>query len=253
MDRALNVTASTNSGIAFNNTDTVNRSLTISGTNPFTIGTGANLTVSTISANTAQDNLINITRSITGAGSMIVEGFNNINSTTTNFGRGRVAMNNISPLLWTGALDIRKGTAEIYGAPATLDDFTGNISLGETGNAFGAGLLISPNANANLTFANAITVRSGGYRTIRSVVDPYSPGGDTFHTLSGPITLDGNLGLFINANNPDRRLIVSGNISGVGSLELTKGYANGFFRLQGNNSNWSGNLTISKGNRRYSR
>lgn len=245
---ALSVTASTNSGLAFNNTDTVNRSLTLSGANAFNIGTGANLTVSTISANTAQANNININRAITGAGTMIVDGFNNINSSTTSFGLGRVALGSVDTNngSWSGGLDIRKGTAEISGLAANMDDYTGNISIGETGNSFGAGLLFSPNANANITFSNAITVRTGGFRTIRSGIGAFSVGGDTFYTFSGPMTLEGNLNLHVDSNNSDRRIVVTGNISGAGGLQLTRGN-NGFFRLSGDNNGWSGGLTIAQG------
>jgi hypothetical protein len=176
---------------------------------------------------------------------MIVNTYNDVTSTTSNFLLGRVALGG-GNAGWAGALDIREGTSEIFGTAANMVLHTGNIILGETGNAFGAGLLLSPGANSNITFSNPITVRTGGFRTIRSGVGAFSAGGDTFYTFSGPMTLEGNLNLHVNSNNSDRRMVVTGNISGAGGLQLTRGN-NGFFRLSGDNSGWSGGLTIAQG------
>ncbi len=240
---ALNVTSA--SVLTYNNTDTgVNRSLNFTGaTTAFSLA--GDLTVQNISAGTSFQNVVNISRNVSGAGALIVDSYNNINSSTTDFSLGRIALGGTNTT-WAGALDIRKGTAEIYGTPANMNVFVSPISIGETGNSFGAGLLYSPNANANITFSNAITVRSGGFRTIRPLVGAFSAGGDTFYTFSGPMTLEGNLNLHVNSNNSDRRTVVTGNISGIGGLQLTRGN-NGFFRLSGDNSGWSGGLTIAQG------
>jgi fibronectin-binding autotransporter adhesin len=237
----LNVTSA--STLAYQNTGATNFSLTFSGANAFDLD--ADLTVQNSSPTTTLQNVINISRNITGAGNLIVDSYNNINSSTTSFSLGRIALGGTNTS-WTGGLDIRKGTAEIYGTAANMDDYTGSISIGETGNSFGAGLLLTPSANANITFTNAITVRTGGFRTIRSGVGPFVAGGDTFYTFSGPLTLDGNLNLHVDANNSDRRMVITGNISGAGGLDLTRGN-NGFFRISGNNAGWSGNLTINQG------
>ena len=242
----VNVTAP--SGLAFNNTDTTNRSLNFSGANAFNLA--SNLTIQTISANTTQQNLINISRNLTGSGAAIIEGFNNINSSTSgssNFALGRIAFggNNTA---WSGNLVIRKGTAELYGnlTLGQISPGTGTIILGETGNAFGAGLLLSPVANSNITYGNNIIVRSGGFRTIRSGVATFGAGSDTFYTFNGTVTLEGDLNLYQDAINTDRRIVVNGDISGPGALTLARGN-NGFFRMAGNNTGWSGNLTVARG------
>ncbi len=237
----LNVTSA--STLAYQNTGATNFSLTFSGANAFDLD--ANLTVENISPLTTLANPIVINRSMTGLGNLIVKTYNNVTSSTSNFLLGRVALGG-GNTGWAGALDIREGTAEIFGTAANMVLHTGNLILGETGNAFGAGLLLTPSANANITFSNAITVRTGGFRTIRSGVGAFSAGGDTFYTFSGPMTLDGNLNLHVNSNNSDRRMVVTGNISGAGGLQLTRGN-NGFFRLSGDNNLWSGGLTIAQG------
>jgi autotransporter-associated beta strand protein len=237
----LNVTSA--STLAYQNTGATSFSLTFSGANAFDLD--ADLTVQNISPTTTLTNPIFITRSVTGLENMIVKTYNNITSSTSNFLLGRVALGGGNSG-WSGALDVREGTAEIFGAATSMDDYTGSIRIGETGNSFGAGLLFSPTANANITFSNPITVRTGGFRTIRSGVGAFSAGGDTFYTLSGPMTLEGNLNLHVNSNNSDRRIVVSGNISGAGGLELTRGN-NGFFRLSGDNKDWSGDLKIVRG------
>jgi len=241
---AINVTAGTSSGLAFNNGDSVNRTLAISGANPFSIGAGANLTVATISTNTALASIINLTRNISGSGNMVVETFNNINASSSNFGLGRVALGGTNNA-WSGALDIRKGTAEIYGTNANLLPLlTGNILIGETGNSFGAGLLLSPSANGSATFSNSITVRSGGFRTIRSGVATWVTGADTFYTFNGAVALEGDLNLHVDAINADRRVSVNGNITGVGGLDFTRGAGNGYFVFAGTNT-YSGATTIN--------
>ncbi len=235
----LNVTAA--SVLAYNNTDTgVNRSLNFTGATTFDLG--ASLTVQNISAGTGFANLINITRNITGAGSMIVEGFNNINASTSTFTLGRVAISGVNTG-WSGGLEIRKGTAEVYGNYATADKRlgTGDIILGTTGDSFGAGLLLSADSgNGNKAYTNNITVRSGGFRTIRG-------GSDHTYTFSGNMTLEGDLNIHNGLFFTDKAMSLTGNISGIGDLNVTKGTSGSGTRLSGDNSGWSGDLVISNG------
>jgi len=161
----LNVNSA--STLSYNNTGNTNQPLVFSGANAFALG--ADLTVQNISSNTTLDNTINISRNLTGTGAMIVETYNNINSGTTNFGRGRVALggNNTA---WSGNLIIRQGTAEVFGNSTLggVNAGTGTIILGETANSSGAGFLLSASSPTGAkTIANEIIVRTGGFRTIR--------------------------------------------------------------------------------------
>lgn len=239
-----NITVSSASTLAYNNNFNVSRQLVL---NTGSIVLNSNLTVQNISTNTTLDSVINNSRNITGSGNMIVETYNNVTSSTSNYSLGRVALggNNTG---WSGNLEIRKGTAEIYGNYTTsgqVNPGTGTIIIGETGNAFGAGLLMSPDANTNITYVNNIIVRSGGFRTIRSGKANFAAGSDTFYTFNGNVALEGDLNLHLNATNSDRRITLGGNVTGVGGLDFSRASGmNGHFRLAGNNT-YSGATTLN--------
>lgn len=235
-----NISVSAASTLAYNNNGTTNRQLLL---NTGSMALNGVLTVQNISTTTTLANVINISRNLTGAQNLIVETYNNINSGTAaaNFGLGRVAFGGANGS-WSGNLIIRQGTAEVFG-DSTLGQVnvgTGDIILGETANASGAGFLTASSNSGAKTIANDITVRSGGFRTIRG-------GSDHTYTFSGNIALEGDLnvhnGLFFN----DKYMIFTGLISGAGDLTVTKGTAGGFTRLTGDNSGWSGDLKISQG------
>ncbi|NQX00533.1 hypothetical protein HQ447_07715, partial [bacterium] len=240
----FNVTAA--STIAFFNSTTTAESLLLSGTTALDLG--ADLTVQNISTNTTLSNLINFSRNITGAGDIIVDGYNTITSSTTSFGLGRVALggNNSG---WSGDLVVREGAAEVYGdtAVGAFNAGTGDIILGETSNTAGAAFMLSASTptSGGKTLANDIVVRAGdisgvGFRTLRG-------NSDHSYNINGTITLEGDLnvhnGLFFN----DKNMTLNGVISGVGDLIVTKNTGAGFTRLTGNNSLWSGDLMISQG------
>jgi autotransporter-associated beta strand protein len=235
----FNVTAP--SVLAWSNTGgPTSYNLIFSGTKTFALGN--NLTVKNSSTNTSLVNAINITRAITGSGDLIVDTYNNVNSGTANFSLGRVQLGG-SNSAWSGNLVINKGTAELNGEP-TLGQFnagSGRIILGETGNSFGAGLLVSaPTNNGARTLANDITVRSGGFRTLRG-------SGDNNYTFSGGVALEGDLNVHNGLWYFDKMMTLSGNISGVGGLNITKSGTNAYTtRLMGNNT-YAGATTIGTG------
>lgn len=229
------------STIAFYNSTSATEALILGGVTALDLG--ADLTMQNISTDTALSNLINLSRNLTGAGDLIVDGYNTITSGTTNFGLGRVALggNNSG---WAGDLVVLEGAAEVYGdtAVGAFNAGTGDIILGETSNTAGAAFTLSASTptSGGKTLANDIIVRASGFRTLR---------GNSDHTynINGNIVLDGDLnvhnGLFFN----DKNMILNGTISGTGDLNVTKGTLGGFTRLTGDNSGWSGDLIISQG------
>lgn len=222
-----NMTVSAASTLAYNNTTAVNQTLTVS---TGTMALNADLTVQNISTTTTLNNTIIINRAMTGTGDLIVETYNNVNSGTANFGLGRVALGGANSG-WSGDLVIRQGTAEAFG-DSTLGQVnigTGNLILGETANSFGAGLLTSSSNTGLRTLANDITVRSGGFRTIRG-------GSDNSYVFSGNVTLEGDLNIHNGLFFTDKTMTFSGNISGVGGLSITESGNPNFIRLSGNNT-----------------
>lgn len=236
-----NTTVSSTSTLAYNNTTANTQSLTIS---TGTMALDADLTVQNISATTTLNNQIIINRNITGAGDLIVETYNNVTSSTpaADFALGRVALggNNTG---WSGDMIIREGTAQIFGDTA-LGQFsagTGDIILGETANAFGAGLLLAastPTAGAK-TLANDIIVRSGGFRTLRG-------GSDHTYNMNGSILLEGDLNVHNGLFYTDKNMILNGDITGVGGLSITESGNPNFTRLTGNNT-YTGGTSIGAG------
>ncbi|MGL4399426.1 MAG: beta strand repeat-containing protein, partial [Luteolibacter sp.] len=237
---ANSTTVSSASTLAYNNTTAATRTLTL---NTGSLVLNADLTVQNISSDTALASPVVIGRALTGAGDLLVDGYNTFTSSTTSFGNGRVALggNNSG---WSGDLVIREGAAEIFGdtAVGAFSAGTGDVFIGQTGSTAGAALLFSastPTAGAK-TFANDIVVRADGFRTLRG-------GSDHSYNINGSITLEGDLnvhnGLFFN----DKNMTLNGVISGAGDLTVTTGTLGGFTRLTANNSGWSGDLVISNG------
>jgi len=233
-----NFTVSSASTFAYNNTTNTGRQMLFSASgNVFAVN--ADLTVQNISANTTVDSVVNISRNVTGTGDIIVETYNNINSGTpaANFGIGRVAFggNNTG---WSGDLVIRQGTVQVFGN-STLGQVnigTGDLILGETGNASGAGFLTTSANSGGRTIANDIIVRSGGFRTIRG-------GSDNTYTFTGAVTLEGDLNIHNGLFFTDKSMIFTGDISGVGGLSITESGNPNFIRLAGNNT-YSGATSI---------
>lgn len=235
-------TVSAASTLAYNNTTATNRQLLL---NTGSMVLNADLTVQNISTDTSLDNVINISRNLTGpilnAGNVIVETYNNVNSETANFALGRVAFGGANSG-WSGDLVIRQGTAMVFGDSSLgqVNAGTGDIILGETGNASGAGFLTTSSNGGAKTIANDIIVRTGGFRTIRG-------GSDHVYTFSGTVSLEGELNVHNGLYYFDKYMSLTGNISGVGHLNATKVSGGGNIRLSGDNHLWSGGLSISQG------
>jgi len=235
------ITVSAASTLAYNNTSNTNgRTLTLSAGNPMVLN--GNLTVQNFPFNTTLDSAIANGRNMTGTGSLILESYNNVTSSSPNFNIGRLAINGDNTG-WSGVLEIRKGTVQVWGnyATATVKRLgTGGIVLGSTGDSFGAGLLLTAdNGGGNKTYSNNITVRSGGFRTIRG-------GSDHSYTFSGNVTLEGDLNVHNGLFFTDKSMILDGNISGAGGLSITESGNPNFVRLTGNNT-YSGATTIGPG------
>lgn len=234
-----NITVSAASTLAYKNETTTSRQLTL---NTGSMVLNAPLTVQNISTDTSLANAIVINRNLTGTENVIVETYNNVNSDTGNFSLGRVGFGGANAS-WSGDLVIRQGTAEVFGDSALgqVNAGTGDIILGETANAFGAGFLTSAGTSGGKTIANNIIVRSGGFRTIRG-------GSDHSYTFSGNIALEGDLTVHNGLYFTDKLMSLTGNISGAGDLDVTAGTLGFITRLSGDNSLWNGDLTVVRGN-----
>ncbi len=233
----LNVAAP--STLAWSNTGTNSFTLTFSGTNSFALSN--NLTIKGSSTNTALTNAINISRAITGSGDLTNVGYNNITAPTNNYSLGRLSLSGTNTN-WNGNLVISRG-AVVFGGSGSNALGNGTIILGSTGDAFGAGLggFVGTNivpANSTITFTNPIIVRSGGFRSINI-------GSDQRFQFTGSVTLEGTLNVNSGTFFNDRVFTFSGNISGVGGLDFTRGIG-GAINLTGSNS-YSGPTTISNG------
>ncbi len=207
-----NMTVSAASTLAYNNTAATDQSLTVS---TGSMALNAGLTVENISTSTAGNNLVNISRNLTGNGALTVKTYNNIATTGANFSLGRVQLSGDNSA-WSGNLAVAQGTAQLSGANATG---TGDIVLGETANAFGAGLAL--NSGVDVNYSNDIIVRSGGLRAIKNNT---GTSGNT--TFSGTVTLEGGLTIDNNLLNTGQSLTFSGNMSGAGGVTVTRSIAN---------------------------
>lgn len=229
-----NITVSSASTLAYNNTTATNQQLLL---NTGSMALNADLTVQNISATTTLANVINISRDLTGSGQLIVDTYNNINSGSSDFAAGRVSLGGANGS-WSGNLVIRQGTAQVFGDSSLgqVNIGTGDLVLGETANASGAGFLLGASTVGAKTITNDIIVRSGGFRTIRG-------GSDNTYTLSGNISLEGDLNIHNGLYFTDKNMIFTGDISGVGGLSITESGNPNFTRLSGNNT-YSGATSI---------
>lgn len=234
---AFTVTAP--STISFFNSRNATESLNISGNT--TLDLGASLTMRNISSNQTLTNAMTVSRAVTGSADLVVETYNNIASVADNTGLGRVTLSGNNSA-WSGNFVIRQGTAAFGGNVTQSGAGSGDVILGETGNAYGAGLTLTAFGftGATMQVSSDIIVRSGGFRTVRAA-------SDNSYSLNGNITLENNLTLtnsnFFNTYN----LIVNGNITGLGGLNISESgttVGSAFTRLTGNNS-YVGGTTVS--------
>jgi len=205
------MTVSAASTLAYNNTTNTTQSLTVQ-TGSMVLD--AALTVQNISANTTLVNNINITRNMTGTGDLIVDTYNNVADGAVAFSNGRVQLSGDNTA-WGGDLIIAKGTAQYSGANSLGG--SGSITIGTTGDAFGAALGFNT-GNTSQTLSKAITVTTGGIRLIRN---NSGPGTAADLTLSGPINLEGDLTVDHAGLGAGNSITFSGGLTGVGGLNVT--------------------------------
>lgn len=238
------VTVSSASTLIYQNTNDYNILAQFTGAVTFALN--ADLAVKNNSAivttPTALTSGLNIARNITGSGRMTVETLNDIAASSANYALGRVLLSGDNSS-WSGGLTVAKGTASLAGNAVNAAG-TGAIVIGTTGNAFGAGLTFFPSGTngSTVTYANDITVRSGGFRSIKA--------SNTDHniTLNGTITLEGNLNVDHTLSTASRFLTLGGVISGTGGLDITRagGNASTAVVLSGANT-FSGSTTVGTG------
>jgi autotransporter-associated beta strand protein len=204
----------------------------------------ANLTVKNISSSVAGNNIINITRNLTGSGNLIVDTYNNVASGAVAFSNGRVQLSGDNTA-WTGNLVVAKGTFQFSGNNSFVPA-AGSITLGTTSDAFGAGLGFNQLAT-DVNLSNAITVATGGVRLIRNNA---GPGSTNNITLNGALNLAGDITLDHAGLGASNSLTVAGNATGAGGLNVTyvgpNPVAGSSVRLTGNNT-YTGNTTVGTG------
>jgi hypothetical protein len=203
----------------------------------------ANLRLQNISSSTNGNNIINITRNLTGNGSLVTDTYNNVSSGAVAFSNGRIQLQG-DKSQWNGDLIVSKGTAQYSGALSYAGN--GGITIGAMGDVFGAGLGFN-SASSDINLTKAITVSTGGIRLIRN---NSGPGSSNNITLGGPIILNGNLTLDQAGLGADKVINVSGDVSGDGGLNVTfdgpHPIANSSVQLSGNNS-YTGDTVIGTG------
>jgi hypothetical protein len=236
-----NTTVSAASTLVYNNTSATDQSLTVS---TGTMALNGNLTVQNISSSSAGNNAINITRNLTGNGNLIVDTYNNVASGAVPFSNGRVQLSGDNTA-WTGNLVVAKGTAQFSGTSSFVPA-AGSITLGTTGNSFGAALGFNQ-ASTDANLSNAITVTTGGVRLIRNNSGPGSTGNIS---LSNSVNLQGSLTLDHAGLGAGRSITVSGGVTGAGGLNVTfvgpHQVADSAVRLTGTND-YKGATTVGLG------
>jgi autotransporter-associated beta strand protein len=235
-----NMTVSAASTLLYNNTAVTDQSFTVS-TGSMVLN--ANLRLQNISSSTNGNNIFNITRNLTGNGSLVADTYNNVSSGAVAFSNGRIQLSGDNSQ-WNGDLIVSKGTAQYSGALSYAGN--GGITIGAMGDVFGAGLGFN-SAFSDINLTKAITVSTGGTRLIRN---NSGPGSLNNITLGGPITLNGNLTIDHAGLGADKVITVSGNVSGDGGLNVTfdgpHPIVNSSVQLSGNNS-YTGATVIGTG------
>jgi len=235
-----NMTVSGASTLIYNNTAATDQSFTVS-TGSMVLN--ANLRLQNISSSTNGNNIFNITRNLTGNGSLVADTYNNVSSGAVAFSNGRIQLSGDNSQ-WNGDLIVSKGTAQYSGTLSYAGN--GGITIGAMGDVFGAGLGFN-SAFSDINLTKAITVSTGGTRLIRN---NSGPGSLNNITLGGPITLNGNLTIDHAGLGADKVITVSGNVSGDGGLNVTfdgpNPIVNSSVQLSGNNS-YTGTTMIGTG------
>lgn len=241
------VTVSAPSTLSYNNLSSTNANMAFTGASAFILN--ADLTVQNVSPSSTIVNGINLQRAITGNGRLIVNIDNNISSATDNHGIRRAQVGGNSSA-WTGDILIQRGALAVNATAANPNPTgSGTISIGATGDNFGAALIFNQTGNYASTVPNKVIVRAGGsgagtgYRGIRN-----NGAFDTSITFTGPFELENTLNIDHTNLNADRFIAVNGDISGSGGLNIFRsgGNAASDVRLGGVNT-YAGNTTVNTG------
>lgn len=232
------ITVSSASTLVWQNTNTTTNGV-LNINSPGLLALNANLTVSNISTPSSMVNQINWQRSMTGSGDLIVSTYNNISSSADNYSTGRVQLS-VDQSGWNGNLVVARGTANWN----TTNTGSGGIVLGTTADAFGAGMqfnLGNANSASPHIISNAVTVRSGGFRSIK-----LSAGQDFSVTLTKNVNLEGSLNLD-SSSSANQSLTLSGNISGVGGVDVTRSTGTQSRVVLSGSNNYTGATTVTSG------
>jgi hypothetical protein len=234
------ITVAGASALEYNNATATTYTAVLSGAG---FALNADLAVSNVSSDTSLVNGLNLARNTTGSGNITVTTYNNISGANDNFGLGRILLSGDNSA-WSGGLTVARGTISL-GGNAVNAAGTGTITIGTASDAFGAGVTFFPSGSngTTVTYPNNIAVTTGGFRAIK--------GGGTNHsvTFSGPITLNGDLTVDHTWSATDRRIALTGAITGTGGLNITRagGNAGTTVVLSGTGKDYTGNTTVASG------
>jgi autotransporter-associated beta strand protein len=225
-----------------NSNPTISYNAVFSGPAGFVLN--SDLTIKNTSSNATLSNFLTVSRNVTGTKNMTIETINDLaNAELMNPGRLTLSGDNTG---WSGDVIAKQGTVLFSGNTTKSSGSSGDIIIGGTANSYGAGVQYYAVASSTPTGAaqiinNDIVVRTGGFRALRT-------SSDHSYFFKGGLTLEGDLTVN-NANWYNTyHILLDGKISGGGGLNITESSGSpGFVRLSGNNTGWSGNLTVAKG------
>jgi autotransporter-associated beta strand protein len=192
-------------------------------TRAFTLGAGGG-TINTVNS--------------AGTGKLVINGNNLLNGSgsLTKTGPGWLTIYGSNATSFTGTLNINGGVVEL-GGPGDIG--SGAVTVNNTGEL---------SSNITNPIPNAITVNAGS-----TLSADFGTAG-TIGTFAGPITANGNFNVRLGNfwSSLSQKVVISGNISGAGTLTTISAVAPtstnlAGLTLSGNNAGWSGGITIPFG------
>jgi fibronectin-binding autotransporter adhesin len=229
--------AGSNNTLIYENTSLTTYNMTLGAAGALTMA--GNLAIQNISANQSAQNVVVNGRAMTGAGNLSYSSYNNITSINDAYSLGRTQVTGDNSG-FSGNFSVLRGVANFTQGTATNSVGTGALILGTTADAFGAGVYFNPGGTVGTkSIENNIIVRSGGFRSLRSV-------GDFTFQYNGTITLEGDLNVDMAMTTTGTRNVqLRGDISGVGGLDITRSGALGDYVLVAGNNTYQGGTTIN--------
>ena len=229
-----NVTLPGSGTVIFNNDDSTTRALTITSDQTLTSNLTVQISGDRMTVNTAALGGVTLGGVLTGSGGLTLDSSGNPANINGLYRSGQLTLTNAND--FAGGVTIKNGTLESKTTQTTLG--TGTVVMGGT-NSSGA-TYITGQGNTN---AFTINAPDSGTNIIGA------NGAGSGFTLSGPITLNGNLTLqtFDNVINGTIKAttILSGGVTGTGNLLINNlGLASNVVNLTTTPINPTGSITL---------